>query len=59
MEQRFDRVLGRHGPFDRIDGNFDRIERELRGLRADLPKIVRRAARDALRRPGEIAVRTK
>jgi hypothetical protein len=53
MEQRFDRVLGRHGQasgrFDKIDGRFDRIERGLRGLRADMPKIVRRAIRDALR----------
>jgi hypothetical protein len=63
MEQRFDRVLGRGdrapGRFDRIDGKFDRIDRELRGLRADLPKIVRRAVREARRRSGEIAVRTK
>jgi hypothetical protein len=52
MEQRFDRVLGKHGQsgrFDRVDGKFDRIERELRGLRADMPTIVRRALRDALR----------
>jgi hypothetical protein len=53
MEQRFDRVLGRHGRvsgrFDKIDGKLDRIERGLRGLRADMPKIVRRAVRDALR----------
>jgi hypothetical protein len=49
MEQRFDRVLGREGRFDRIDGKFDRIERALRGLRADIPKVVRRALRDARR----------
>jgi hypothetical protein len=53
MEQRFDRVLGRHGRvsgrFDKIDGKLDRIERGLRGLRADMPKIVCRAVRDALR----------
>jgi hypothetical protein len=52
MEQRFDRVLGRHGRvsgrFDKIDGKLDRIERGLRELRADMPKIVRRAVRDAL-----------
>jgi hypothetical protein len=52
MEQRFDRVLGRHGRvsgrFDKIDGKLDRIERGLRGLRADMPKIVRRAVREAL-----------
>jgi hypothetical protein len=63
MEQRFDRVLGRDGQasgrFDRIDGKFDRIERELRGLRADMPKIVRRAVRDAFRRSSDTAVRTK
>jgi hypothetical protein len=55
IEQRFDRVLGRHGQvpgrFDRIDGKFDGIERELRGLRADMPKIVRRALREALGAP--------
>jgi hypothetical protein len=53
MEQRFDRVLGRHGRvsgrFDRIDGKLDRIERGLRGLRADMPRIVRRALREAVR----------
>jgi hypothetical protein len=49
MEQRFDRVLGRHGRFDKIDGKFERIGRELRGLRADIPKVVRRAVRDARR----------
>jgi hypothetical protein len=53
MEQRFDRVLGRHGRvsgrFDKIDGKLDRIARGLRGLRADMPKIVRRALRDARR----------
>ena len=48
MEQRFDRVLGRHGRFDRIDGKFERVERELLRLRADMPKIVRRAVCDAL-----------
>ena len=48
MERRFDRVLGRHGRFDNIDGEFDRIERELRGLRADIPKVGRRALREAL-----------
>jgi hypothetical protein len=53
MEQRFDRVLGRHrrvsGRFDKIDGKLDRIERGLRGLRADMPRIVRRAIREAVR----------
>ena len=52
MEQRFDRVLGRNGRFDKIEGKFERIERELRGLRADIPKIVRRAVRDALHSKG-------
>jgi len=51
IERRFDRVLGRHGRFDKIDGKFDRIERELRGLRADIPKVVRRAMLEARRRP--------
>jgi hypothetical protein len=62
MEQRFDRVLGKHGQsgrFDKIDGRFDRIERELRGLRADIPKIVRRAMRDAGRHSAKVVVRTK
>jgi hypothetical protein len=59
MEQRFDRVLGKGGQFDRIDGEFDRIERGLRGLRADLPKVVRRAYREVLRELAEKAVRTK
>lgn len=49
MERRFDQVLGKRGRFDRMDGKFDRIERELQGLRADIPKIVRRALRDAQR----------
>jgi hypothetical protein len=48
MEQRFDRILGSNGRFDRIDGKFKQIERELRGLRADIPKVVRRAIREAL-----------
>jgi hypothetical protein len=62
-EQRFDRVLGRParvtGRFDKIDSKFDRIERELRGLRADIPKVVRRALRDARRQSPEVVVRTK
>jgi hypothetical protein len=52
MEQRLDRALGR-------DGQFDRIERELRGLRAGIPKAVRRAAREALRKSGESVARKK
>jgi len=59
MEQRFDRVLGSHGRFDRIDGKFDRIERELRGLRADIPKVIRRVVREASRPTGKITTRTK
>jgi hypothetical protein len=63
MEQRFDRVLGKPGQvggrFDRIDGKFDRIERELRALRVDIPKIIRRAVRDARRQSAEAVVRTE
>lgn len=59
MEQRFDRVLGKHGRFDRIDGQFDRIEPELRGVRADIPEIIRRALREAQRRSGYVCLRTK
>lgn len=62
MEQRFDRVLGKDGQagrFDKIDGKFDRIERALRGLRADIPKVVRRALREARRRSADVKVRTK
>jgi len=52
VERWFDRIDGR---FDRIDGRstkiegrFDRLERGLRELRRDMPKIVRRAVREAL-----------
>jgi hypothetical protein len=63
MEQRFDQVLGRpdqvSGRFDKIDGKFDRIERGLRGLRADIPKVVRRALRETRRQSPGVVVRTK
>ena len=45
-EQRFERVEGR---LDRHDGRLDRIEKGVRGLREDLPGIVGRAMRAALR----------
>jgi hypothetical protein len=52
-EKQFGRLDAR---FRKIDtglrgrgGRFAAIERELGGLRADLPKAVRKAARDALR----------
>ena len=44
-EQWFDRIDGRCG---KIGSRLDLIEREFRGLRADIPKIVRKAARDIL-----------
>ena len=51
-EEWFNRIGGRSGHvdgrFDKIDGTFDRIERHLRGIRTDMPGIVRRALRDAL-----------
>jgi hypothetical protein len=54
--QRFDKIEGRLddrgrdslGKFRKIDGHLDGIQRELRGLRADIPKIVRNAMRDVL-----------
>jgi hypothetical protein len=51
-ECRFDKMdarLDRMGGWLAKNGPLDRIERELRGLRADIPKIVRSAMRDALR----------
>jgi hypothetical protein len=44
-EQGFDHVEGR---FDKIDGRLDHVDRGLRGLRADMPKIVGNAMRDVL-----------
>jgi hypothetical protein len=45
MEQGFDRVGGR---FDKVNGRLDQVERGLRGLRTDMPKIVGNALRDVL-----------
>jgi hypothetical protein len=51
-EQWFDRTLGRSGQvsgrFDAIDSALDEIECGLRALRADMPRIIRRAVLDAL-----------
>jgi hypothetical protein len=44
-EQGFDHVSVR---IDKIDGRLDRVDRGLRGLRTDMPKIVGNAARDVL-----------
>jgi hypothetical protein len=45
MEQGFDRVGGR---FDKVNGRLDQVERGLRGLRTDMPKIVGNTLRDVL-----------
>jgi hypothetical protein len=55
-EKRFDKMDARlDGRFDKVVGGLRKknsrlgvVERELRGLRTDIPKIVRRAMRDAL-----------
>jgi hypothetical protein len=44
-EQRFDHVNGRT---DKVEGRLDHLDRGLRGLRADMPKIVGKALRDVL-----------
>jgi hypothetical protein len=36
--------------FDQVDGNLDKLEQGLRGLRADMPKIVSSAMREVLGR---------
>jgi hypothetical protein len=50
--QRFDRLGGRTGKIagriDKADSRLDRIERGLRELRSDMPKIVGKALRDVL-----------
>jgi hypothetical protein len=45
IEQGFDRVNTR---LDKVDGRLDQVERGLRGLRTDMPKIVGTALRDVL-----------
>jgi hypothetical protein len=45
LERRLNHVVGR---LDKIDGRLDQVERGLRGLRADMPKIVGTALRDVL-----------
>ena len=44
-EQGFDHV---NGKIDKVDGRLDQVERGLRGLRPDMPKIVGTALRDVL-----------
>jgi hypothetical protein len=43
MDGRFDKVDGR---LDKMDGRLDPVERGLRGLRTDMPKIVGDAVRE-------------
>jgi len=48
-EQRFDRMEQRLDKMDQgLGGRIDLVERGLRGLRKDMPKIVGDAVRDAL-----------
>ena len=48
-EQRFDRMEQRPDKMKhRLDGRIDLIDRGLRGLRKDMPKIVGDAVRDAV-----------
>jgi len=44
-EQGFHRMDGK---FDKVDGRLDQLERGVRGLRTDMPKIVGNALRDVL-----------
>ena len=44
-EERFDKVNGR---LDKVEGRLDLVARGLRGLRADMPKIVGTAMREVL-----------
>jgi hypothetical protein len=47
-EQRFEKLEGKmDSRFDKVEGRLDLVDRGLRGLRADLPKIVG----DAMREP--------
>jgi archaellum component FlaC len=49
-EHRFDQVDGNFKKvgdrFDKIDGRLDHLDRSVRGLRTDMPKIVSDALRD-------------
>jgi|SRR5579863_4839702 len=46
-DQRFDKLEGKMGGrFDKVDGRLDLLERGVRGLRTDLPKIVGDAIRE-------------
>src|ERR1700693_3767235 len=51
-EQRFDQVNGRfeqvNGRFDQVNGRLDLLDRGLRGLRKDLPKIVSHTMREVM-----------
>jgi hypothetical protein len=44
-EQRFDHT---DGMIDKVDSLLDQLDRGMRGLRTDMPKIVASALRDAL-----------
>jgi flagellar capping protein FliD len=50
MDQQFEKVEGRFdkvdGRFDKMDGRLDLVERGLRNLRTDMPKIVGDAIRE-------------
>lgn len=46
-DERFRRVGAR---FDGMDGRFDKIEKDVRGLRQELPGIVTQAVREGLRK---------
>jgi hypothetical protein len=37
--------------FDQVDGKIDQVDRGVRGLRADMPKIVSGAMREVLGKP--------
>ena len=46
-EQRFEKLEGKmDSRFDKVEGRLDLVDRGLRGLRADLPKIVGDAMRE-------------
>jgi predicted nucleic acid-binding Zn-ribbon protein len=49
-EQRFDKLEHKTDQrFDQVDGRLDRVEKEVRGLRKDMPGIVGAAMREAQR----------
>jgi predicted nucleic acid-binding Zn-ribbon protein len=49
-EQRFDKLEQKTDQrFDKVDGRLDQVEKEVRGLRKDMPGIVGAAMQEALR----------